>query len=90
MNCKQVNQFLADYLDGSLPWRQRVAFKLHLLICRHCRRYLASYKATVRVAGSLGRADEPQVPDELVRAILAVRRGTTDNAPDGRSPDSDE
>jgi predicted anti-sigma-YlaC factor YlaD len=89
MTCKEVNQFLADYLDYTLPWSQRVSFNIHLLICRHCRQYLASYAATVRMTKLLGDPTEPnqqQVPDELVRAILAARRPRTGAQTDGQSP----
>jgi len=79
MNCRDVNRFLADYLDGALPWYQRLLFKVHLLLCRQCRRYLASYVTTVRVTKSLGERVDIEVgsvPDELVRAILSVRRSS--------------
>ena len=77
MTCKEVIDFLGEYLDGALPWRQRLVFNLHLVLCRHCRRYLASYSETVRLARASGR--EPSsgaqlVPEELVQAILAARR----------------
>ncbi len=74
MTCKEVNEFLTDYLDGTLPWRQRLSFNVHLMICEHCRVYLASYSATVRATESLGKVDEQPVPDELVRAIVTARR----------------
>lgn len=77
MTCKEISDFLAGYLEGSLPLRQRIVFRLHLAICSDCRRYLASYKKTVRLVGSL--KDDPssssheQVPEDLVNAILAAR-----------------
>jgi predicted anti-sigma-YlaC factor YlaD len=82
MNCKEAHQFLADYLDGALPWRQRMSLSVHLMLCRHCRRYLATYAATIRLAKSLGEPADPveqPVPEALVQAILAVqrRRGRT-------------
>jgi hypothetical protein len=77
MTCKEVNQFLADYLDGELSRRQRWSLRLHLLLCRHCRQYLASYATTVRIARALGaEADETALgdpPEELVRAIMSAR-----------------
>ena len=93
MTCKEVNQFLADYLDGTLLWRQRLTFNLHLLLCEHCRQYLASYAATVRAAKSLGRVAEPEVnhvPEELVRAILSAQRGKPRTNAAGPSPGADQ
>jgi predicted anti-sigma-YlaC factor YlaD len=86
MTCKEVNEFMADYLDGTLPWRQRLSFRLHLLICHQCRRYLASYAATVRIAHAAGQVAEQPVPDELVRAILAARGSRPQNKTGGQSP----
>ena len=74
---QRSSRILVQYLDGTLPWRQRVVFKLHLAFCRHCRRYLASYRETVRITRELGAppsAEKQAVPEELVQAILAARR----------------
>ena len=38
MSCKDVADFLMDYLDGTLPFAQRMTFKLHLSLCPDCRR----------------------------------------------------
>ncbi len=77
MSCQEITEFLADYLDGQLPLRQRLVFWLHLLVCRDCRRYLDSYATTIRLTRALG-ANSPAenlatVPEELVQAILAAR-----------------
>jgi len=90
MTCKEIIEFLADYLDGTLPWRQRLSFHVHLLFCQHCRQYLASYATTVRVTKSLGGQTEQTVediPDELVRAILSARRPRIGSEADSQSPD---
>ena len=77
MNCREVADFLSDYLDGTLPLRQRLMFRLHLLVCRDCGRYLDSFAATVKLAHSLGERpaeeDNSPIPEALVQAILAAR-----------------
>ena len=77
MNCREVADFLSDYLDGALPLRQRLMFRLHLLVCRDCRRYLDSFAATVKLTHSLGERstdeDDSPIPEALVQAILAAR-----------------
>ena len=81
MTCREVTNFLSDYLDGSLPLRQRLMFRLHLLVCRDCRRYLDSFAATVKLTHSLGERpaeeDNLPIPEALVQAILAVRGDKT-------------
>lgn len=78
MTCRELDGFIVDYLEKTLPERQRKIFELHLRMCRDCRSYLDSYKSVI----SLGRAvfdeaDEPvphEVPEELVKAILSARK----------------
>lgn len=85
MTCNEVLDFLNDYLDGALPWRQRLAFNLHILLCRHCRRYLASYLETMRLTRTLENEPSSQltpVPEELLQAILAARRADQGAATD--------
>ena len=85
LTCQQVEDFLLDYVEGTLPRGQRLIFDLHLVLCRECRDYLAAYRKSVE----LGKAAFPQpdasvpneVPEDLVQAILAAKRG---QAPDNR------
>jgi anti-sigma factor RsiW len=77
MTCQDAISFLGDYVDGALPWRQRLVFSWHLAFCRHCREYLSSYAETVRQTRALqgdAAIETENVPAELVQAILAARR----------------
>ena len=76
MNCHDVLEFLADYLDGNLPLWQRLSFGLHLSLCRPCRDYLESYRKTIQA--SRDALDDKvlceELPEDLVQAILASRK----------------
>ena len=78
INCRQVEDFIVDYLDGDLPTRQRKMFELHLRFCPDCRTYLAAYERTVALGKAVFTEPEapvPQsVPKDLVNAILAARK----------------
>ncbi|RME66385.1 MAG: zf-HC2 domain-containing protein, partial [Alphaproteobacteria bacterium] len=39
INCRAFEDFIIDYLDGNLRWRERLVFRLHLLFCPACRAY---------------------------------------------------
>jgi len=75
LTCAEVTGLVTTYLDGKMPWRQRVAFRWHLGMCRHCRAYLRQMRSTVRV---LGRVEvepiPPDVRDELARRLAAMRK----------------
>ena len=77
MTCREIADFLMQYIDGELPWPQRTAFKMHLALCPSCRAYLKSYELTVRLARSSNSApvtsSSESMPDELVQLILESR-----------------
>ena len=73
ITCRQFEDFVVDFLDGSLPPGRRRLFELHLRTCRECRQYLARYRQTLAL--SLGLRDEPllaDIPRGLVRAIAGA------------------
>jgi anti-sigma factor RsiW len=78
VSCRELADFIADYLSGELPVDVRAQFDHHLQVCPNCMKYLDGY----RVAMALGKAafdgrDEAvpaDMPDDLVKAILAARR----------------
>ena len=78
INCREFEVFLLDYLEETLPPRQRKIFELHMKLCRECREYLAAYKRTLEVSKRVfedGDAALPDdVPEDLIRAILDARK----------------
>jgi anti-sigma factor RsiW len=78
VTCREFADFIMSYLTGELPAEAVTAFERHLSRCPSCRTYLGEYQATVE-AGREAFADEnalvpPDIPEDLVRAILASRR----------------
>jgi anti-sigma factor RsiW len=79
MTCREVADFLTDYVAGTLAGDIRAQFDRHLSVCPNCRAYLATYRATIelgRRAFAIPDANaQTEVPAELLSAILnAVRR----------------
>jgi anti-sigma factor RsiW len=78
ITCHELLDFLHLYLENELPEDRRSDFDRHLAVCEPCQLYLRQYEETIR----LGRAAyaDPAAPlpadrpEELVRAILKVRR----------------
>lgn len=77
MTCREVAEFLMDYLDGALPAESIGTFERHLAICRECRDYLSSYQQTIAASRASHVQDETpcneQLPKDLIKAILASR-----------------
>jgi anti-sigma factor RsiW len=77
LTCREFIEFLMAYLADELPAGQRAVFEEHLGECPNCTSYLHSYQQTVRIEKvACGCNDPPpaDVPEELIRAILAARR----------------
>jgi predicted anti-sigma-YlaC factor YlaD len=74
LTCRDLIEFLADYVEESLPAMQRIAFNEHLAICSDCRAYLDSYRKTIMLARKVGQIESaPELPPSLIRAIRAAR-----------------
>lgn len=77
MTCRELIDFLEEYLAGELTAEQVQSFDAHIAECLECRNYLASYRSTIRLSKSALARDDAvpdSVPEDLVKAILAARR----------------
>jgi anti-sigma factor RsiW len=78
VTCREFTDFIHDYLAGELPPEQTALFERHLQRCPHCPEYFRQYQATIeagRQAFAGDEADVPaDVPEDLIRAILASRK----------------
>ncbi len=78
ITCRQFEDFIIDYLEDTLPERQKFVFELHLKVCGECRSYLAAYRRAVEVSAKvendLKDVPLPEVPEDLVKAIVEARR----------------
>ena len=77
MTCKDLVDFLDDYVDETLDATVRRHFDDHLGECPQCQEYLDGYRATIDLAAGCGSASDAvpdDVPEDLVKAILAARK----------------
>lgn len=78
MTCRELADFIADYLSGELPPDTRGQFERHLNVCPNCVAYLSNYRDAIALGRRAFADDEAAVPDDvpndLVKAILASRR----------------
>jgi len=79
MTCRELADFLMDYLEGGLPAVMRTAFEQHLALCPNCVAYVKTYQTTIELGRRAFDADQAdatltEVPADLVRAILAARK----------------
>jgi anti-sigma factor RsiW len=72
MTCRELSDFLADYVAGELPVEVSVEFNGHLQRCPECHVFLEQYKVTIHLCcEAYGETGLPALPEDLVNAILA-------------------
>lgn len=77
ITCRELIDFIADYLDGALSSESKSDFERHLSRCESCRAYLQSYEQTIRASRAAMTEREDlleEAPEDLIQAILESRR----------------
>ncbi|MTI52502.1 MAG: zf-HC2 domain-containing protein [Alcanivorax sp.] len=71
LKCQHVEQRADALVDGErLPFGERLALQAHLMICRHCRRYLRQLRALVRTLRGSPDTLSDKNTEALVERIL--------------------
>ncbi len=86
VSCKEVTRKIASDEFAEAGWKERLAIRLHLLLCRHCRGYAAQLRAIGAAARNLlgSRTQDPSALERLERQILERSLGGP-TAPTGSS-----
>ena len=50
LNCREVVKDSGLLIAGELSWQRRLVIRMHLLMCRHCRRYVRQLRVLIRAA----------------------------------------
>lgn len=62
LKCREIAENADHFLDGDISRRQRLALKMHLLMCRHCRRYVRQLRSLLRAIPFMhGKASNTEV-----------------------------
>jgi anti-sigma factor RsiW len=78
MACQELVEVITNYLEGTLPDRDRARFEAHLLTCSPCREYVEQMRITIRLAGRVTvESISPRVRDELLRAFRRMQDSST-------------
>jgi anti-sigma factor RsiW len=78
LTCREVSEFLMEYVGDSLPEDIHSHFESHVDACDNCRTFLLQYRETI-AAGRLACCDDAapvDCPEDLVRAVMAALRST--------------
>jgi len=80
LTCKEIEERVTAYIEHELSWPERMQFKLHVIMCRFCRRYVAQMEATRAALRRLGQRAHPSDQVDLV-ARDVFRRWRDESGP---------
>jgi anti-sigma factor RsiW len=76
LTCRELVELVTDYLDGSLSRRDRKRFEQHIAGCPNCTEYVAQFRETIRLTGTLREQDlSKDAADELLAVFAAWKHG---------------
>ncbi len=68
LKCQEVELRADALVDGTpLSRRERLSLNMHLLMCRHCRRYVRQLRA---LTAHLRHRESPTAHDDQVQAVM--------------------
>lgn len=83
MTCKQVSTLLSTGLLDDAVWRTRMAVRLHVSMCRHCRAFKRQLESLANAARSLSSDHQAEPPADyeaqLYETLQRRRRDDQDN-----------
>jgi len=75
ITCRELTEFLIDFVSDELPLEHRAHIEQHLKRCPPCVAYLESYQLTIKMTRQLPAAPLPEELAKRLRAALEeIRR----------------
>jgi len=75
LTCRELTEVITDYLEGRMSFMDRLRFRAHIGMCRHCRAYLDQMKHTIRTISKLPPEDiPPEVQAQLLERFRDWKR----------------
>ncbi|MDQ3340809.1 MAG: zf-HC2 domain-containing protein [Myxococcota bacterium] len=69
-----MTELASQHVDRDLPIAKRMAIRMHVMMCAHCRRFIRQLRATLELLRTLGDPREPAAVDDALLAAFRARR----------------
>ena len=78
ITCREFNDFIIQYIEGTLTDKQSTLFNRHMRVCPMCRNFLKTYIAAYKAKDHIFPYEDIDVPDavpqDLIEAILDIKQ----------------
>lgn len=79
MTCEEFSDRVTAYLEGRVPYGERLGMWFHSMLCRHCRNYLRQMAELVDLMSEVDAQDDASMDrdqkDQLMDAFRAANGG---------------
>ncbi|MEH6579164.1 MAG: zf-HC2 domain-containing protein [Amphritea sp.] len=66
LKCKEIVEQTGEYVDSEMVWQQRLAFRLHILMCGRCRGFVDNFKTMLVI---LHQSRNTELSPELIARL---------------------
>lgn len=82
MTCREVSTLLSTGRLDDAAWRARMAVRLHLAMCRHCRAFKRQLDSLASAARSLSTDHQAEPPSDYEARVFERLQQRRRGAPD--------
>lgn len=78
-SCRDATDLMTDESEGALSGGGRLKYRIHMIICAHCRAFRRQLRETVAVVKEIARepeAPKPELEERVMEAFRARRGGS--------------
>ena len=68
LTCRNIMEGGSDFIDGQMLSNKRIGFRIHLLLCSNCRRFMKNFRTTINYVKAL--PDRDQLSEEEINEIV--------------------
>jgi anti-sigma factor ChrR (cupin superfamily) len=79
LSCREVAANADAIIQGEGPWHRRLSVRVHLLMCEHCRRFIAQYRRVTRL---VTQVEAPASDDGVMTGLDAARQTSRSDSRD--------
>ncbi len=72
LTCQEVTAIASLMVDGELGFRERIAVRMHLMMCVNCQRFARQFEALVSSMASRNRLKSEAIVSEFVDRVMQL------------------
>ncbi|MEH6650952.1 MAG: zf-HC2 domain-containing protein [Motiliproteus sp.] len=70
LKCRDIAEQASEYLEHEMTFSQRLQYRTHLFMCRHCRRFNRQFAAAVAMTRRLPQGESSTTQIDAIKQRL--------------------